>query len=314
MKLIRNLINPTIKPFAKIFGKYQINYATAFARGADADNATPYSSGMQVRKDDRIVYKGRLYQATRDISSLTTEPNSEANATALIDMGASNANKFQDELINSQTISSKSTNALIIDVDTDKNFIDRVNLLNIIGESVSIFQNEIKIKEIPLRARRAKSWLDFFTINTFLSYKKDISISLPPIKGRFLISIYPNSNGAALGHLSIGKGIDIGHCLYEPRISVLDYSRKKKDDWGNITLAKGKTATLLDIKAVVYTELVDEVKETLRDACGELVTLVADERDEGIKSLSLHGFIKEFNITVSNSQTSELNLSFEGVI
>lgn len=270
-----------------------------------------YSSGMSLRKDEKISYKGKAYQAIREISSLNSPPDNDENVTTLVDIGAINPLKFKDLAINTQT---RTSGDLELVIDMGKSIFDRINLLNIEAIGVEIYKNNELLTSTDLRTAKAKSWLEFFLASFKNSFKKDTSIALLPNNGQIKIVLKAGANGAGLGHLSIGRGIDIGECLWEPRISVLDYSRKKKDDWGNITLVKGKTATLLDIKAVVYTAMVDEVKDVLRQACGELVTIIADERDKGIKSLSVHGFIKEFGISVNNAQTSELNLSFEGVI
>lgn len=275
-----------------------------------SDNTQLWYSGIRLRANQQVSYARRIYQAVSEIR-LDKAPNDPEYAPVMLDVGASADLRFKDELVSTQT---KSRGDLRIRLNVDKGIIDRINLLNVSGSSAEIYKDERLLAKKQLRTKRAKSWSEFFTASFKGWGKSAQSIAIGQNSGELSLVIKSGWQGAALGHLSLGKGEDIGSCYLEPRVSVLDYSRKKKDDWGNISILKGKSTSLLDIKAFVPTEFVDEVKTTLQNATGELVTIVADERDRGISSLTLHGFIKEFSIVITSAQSSELSLSFEGII
>lgn len=284
---------------------------TVVSNNADAETAPNWQSGSSYTRGTRVKYQDKIYTCAVPNSS-TIPPNQNINEW--VDTGNPNPTKFQDGIINTQT--KKSSGNLEITIDIQNGFANTFAFFNVDAKAIKIYnQNNELIFDKAMTMREAVSnWWQYFYGGGF-SFKSDTWFLSPlDYKGQVKFVIEPNEKGANLGHLAIGKRISIGHTLWEPKISTLNYSKKITDEWGNTYIRQGKTAKYADIAAVVPTRSVDFVKRTLDKNSGEMTLFIGDERDNGFECLTVFGVLKEPEIVLSNSQYCEMNISLEGVI
>ena len=70
----------------------------------------------------------------------------------------------------------------------------------------------------------------------------------------------------------------------------------------------------INTAVVVDTKQIDSKDQVLMGILGELTTFIGDEKDRGIKSLILFGFIKDYSFKVTGEEKSSLNLNVEGIV
>lgn len=157
------------------------------------------------------------------------------------------------------------------------------------------------------------SWWEFFFENG-KEFKKDTIVNVPMLFGEFEVTLTPNKFGANLGHLSIGQKVFIGYTELGCEFGAIDYSKKQKNEYGDISILKGRAAKYLNTAVVVDTKQIDSKDQVLMGILGELTTFIGDEKDRGIKSLILFGFIKDYSFKVTGEEKSSLNLNVEGIV
>lgn len=280
------------------------------ANNAPAETTQAWQAGANYLPDDKRVFGDRIYVCAKANKG---EKNPTQTVDEWVDMGAINPKRFEDEYVNTQT---KSATALNLTLNIPSGFVNSFAFFNTDGRKITILdRNDAVIFEKELTVRDVVSnWWQYFFGGSF-SYRNDVwRVGDTDYGGQIKIKIEPNEKGSNLGHLVIGKKVFLGKTLWEPEVSNLDYSKKITDDWGNTKMRKGKTAKYVSAKIVLPSSQVDFVNKTLQKAAGELNLFIGDEREDGFECLSVFGAAKDASITITNSQTSELNLNIEGVI
>lgn len=266
-----------------------------------------YQSGMSLAPLQSVYYAGQIYSATKQISTLSTTPDKSEDMTL---MGSANSTAYLDDEIHTQSINSGD---LIIELDLGGNMADTLALLNISASKILIQAGESTLYDKTNIQRNISGWLDFFTA-PFSKGKKDINVNLGMQNHRIKITLTPTNSHAGLGKLIIGKSLELGALLYEARVGEIDYSRRNIDMYGKTHIRQGKSAKYLSGIIVIDTNRVDTIMSYLSEARGQFRTFIGDERDNGISALTIHGYIKDYEINIIDEQNSELVLNLDGVI
>lgn len=267
-----------------------------------------YASNMSLSPLQSVFYNGKIYSATKQISSLDTTPDKSDDMSFL---GASNSAAYLDDEIHTQSISKNEP--LVIEIDLNGKIADTLVLLNLTASEVIVEANNAVVFKKSNTSRQISGWLDFFTM-AFTQDKGDYSISLGACNAKVKITLKPTNSHAGLGKLIIGRALELGALLYEARVGEIDYSRRNIDMYGKTYIRQGKSAKYLSATIIIPTPQVDYVIATLRNARGQFRTFIGDERDAGIAALNIHGYIKDYEINIIDEQLSELNLNLDGVI
>lgn len=283
---------------------------TIVSNNAKPDTTPAWDSGKKYQPGEHAIYNGKIYACA--ISNTGKRPDISINEWSK--MGDPNPTKFQDEFVNTQTKNGQ--DALEIVLNIVGSFANSLALFNMDGRKVTVYDRHNNIiYEKALTTRDViSSWWQYFFGGSF-SFRNDIwFIGKIDYSGNVKFVIEPNEKGANLGHLVIGKKVFLGHTLWEPEISTIDYSKKITNDWGNTYFRKGKTAKYADMQVVLPTQSADFVKKTLEKAVGEPNLFIGDERDKGFESLTIFGSVKDATITLPNTEYSEMSISIEGII
>jgi hypothetical protein cfetvA_16925 len=287
----------------------KVNF-TLTQTNAPADKERKYSKGMNVAEDEIIIHNEQKYKAAKAISSMQESPDRDIKN--FTNIGAINKNAMIDSFINTQT-TKKDGSPLIFKIDTQRKRINCLSFFNIDADMLTIKKDGKQIYQDKLLKKSSVSWWEFFFENG-KEFKKDTIVNVPMLFGEFEITLTPNKFGANLGHLSIGQKVFIGHTELGCEFGAIDYSKKQKNEYGDISILKGRAAKYLNTAVVVDTKQIDSKDQVLMGILGELTTFIGDEKDRGIKSLILFGFIKDYSFKVTGEEKSSLNLNVEGIV
>ena len=287
----------------------KVNFALT-QTNAPADKERKYSKGMNVAEDETIIYNEQKYKAAKAISSMHEPPDRDIKNFTHV--GAINENAMIDSFINTQT-TKKDGAPLIFKIDTQRKRINCLSFFNIDADTLTIKKDGKQIYQDKLLKKSSVSWWEFFFENG-KEFKKDTIVNVPMLFGEFEVTLTPNKFGANLGHLSIGQKVFIGYTELGCEFGAIDYSKKQKNEYGDISILKGRAAKYLNTAVVVDTKQIDSKDQVLMGILGELTTFIGDEKDRGIKSLILFGFIKDYSFKVTGEEKSSLNLNVEGIV
>jgi hypothetical protein len=104
-------------------------------------------------------------------------------------------------------------------------------------------------------------------------------------------------------------GIEIGHCLYGTEVGIVDYSRKERDTFGNITLIERGYSDLVRYKVEVLTSQVGQIRDLLASKRAVSATYVGDST---LDVTSVTGYLNSFSLSIDDWQHSSLTLEVEG--
>ena len=135
---------------------------------------------------------------------------------------------------------------------------------------------------------------------------------LPLYVNASITVIFDNPGKAcSCGVLVAGMSRYIGSTKWSPQVSILDYSVKSKDTYGNTTLTVKSFAKLLSCDLDIETNTVDDVQRILTGY--RAVPLVWVGSDE-FESTVIFGFYRSFSIIISGPGYSDCSLEIEGLI
>jgi hypothetical protein len=106
-------------------------------------------------------------------------------------------------------------------------------------------------------------------------------------------------------------GVEIGHCLYGVDVSIVDYSRKERDTFGEITLIERGYTDLVSFPVEIATENAEQIKNYLASKRATLAQYVGDS---SMFVTRVTGYLNQFEITLDNWKTSTLTLEVEGEV
>ena len=122
-------------------------------------------------------------------------------------------------------------------------------------------------------------------------------------------SLAAGDGTVTVGTLLIGQLKGLGVTEASPTAGITDYSRKVVDDFGEVTVVPRAWAKRMAAKTLIRSNAVDLVAGRLAAVRARPCLWLGQE---GVDSLTVYGFFKDFEITVGES-VSKLSLSIEGL-
>lgn len=125
------------------------------------------------------------------------------------------------------------------------------------------------------------------------------------------VSIGGHSEVAA-GAIVFGTVFEIGQTRFGASASIIDWSRKERDDYGKWTVVEGEYARRATLSVLVPSQRFDIVYRTLASLRARLAVWVATS-SERYAPLTVLGFYKDFSVTADYVTQSLCALEIEGV-
>jgi len=273
---------------------------------------TLWTAGTYTLGQERYVGT-RLYKVI--VSSTTDNPTVGVTLTppSWQDIGAINRFKMFDQVVNTQT-----TRTGLIDVSIlPGTIINALAMFDLNGVSTTITMTD-PVEGVVFT--ETKSLQDNTIIIDWYSYffesittVSDVVFLGLPAYGNATTRIQVNAGAAtaAIGEVVIGKQRNLGVSNFGTSVSILDYSRKETDEFGNTVVETRPFSKRADFDVTVETGAVAAVQKALADIRTTPTVFIGDEdRAETI----VYGFYRGFNIVISTPSISDCSIEVEGLI
>lgn len=137
-------------------------------------------------------------------------------------------------------------------------------------------------------------------------------IDLPAYSAGILtVTISRPAGSVSLGALIVGMYANLGETKYQPKISIVDYSRKDVDVFGNYTVVKRAYSKRMNAQVEVLKAYIDIVSRLL--AQYRSTPLVWIGAGNIYTSMIIYGFYRDWEISIDNNYAGDLSLQVEGL-
>jgi hypothetical protein len=116
---------------------------------------------------------------------------------------------------------------------------------------------------------------------------------------------------ARIGEFVMGRVRQLGVSNFGTSVSIQDYSRKERDQFGNTIIVERKFTKSADFDVTVETAQVFAVQNQLAKIRATPVVFIGDEARA---STVVYGFFRQFNIVLDNPSISSCSIEVEGLI
>jgi hypothetical protein len=273
---------------------------------------TLWTAGTYTLGQERYVGT-RLYKVL--VASTTDNPTVGVTLTppSWQDIGAINRFKMFDQVVNTQT-----TRTGLIDVSIlPGTIINALAMFDLDGVSTTITMTD-PIEGVVFTETKSLQdntiiidWYSYF-FESITTVSDVVFLGLPAYGGATTrIQVDAGASTAAIGEVVIGKQRNLGVTNFGTSVSILDYSRKETDEFGNTVVETRPFSKRADFDVTVETGAVAAVQKALADIRTTPTVFIGDEdRAETI----VYGFYRGFNIVISTPSISDCSIEVEGLI
>ena len=271
---------------------------------ATAWTAGTYSTGAEV------MHEHRVWESLVD--SNTAEPGTDASKW--LDTGATNRYKMFDEFVNTQTVLAEEIDVTISTTE----IVGGLALFELDADSVQVIctdgATEVYNETFDLVDYSVPDYYEYF-FSPYLLIRDLHALDLPPYPGMDVqIKITYTGSMAKCGEVVLGQDFDAGITKWGPRIGIISFSRKIRDDFGRILLLQGRSSKRASIDLHVENGNVDYLQRKLAGIDGIACAFVGDPRDNNFQALTIYGFFRDFEITIPGPGISSCTIELEGLI
>jgi hypothetical protein len=273
---------------------------------------TLWTAGTYTLGQERYVGT-RLYKVI--VSSTTDNPTVGVTLTppSWQDIGAINRFKMFDQVVNTQT-----TRTGLIDVSIlPGTIINALAMFDLNGVSTTITMTDPVEGVVFTETKSLQDntiiidWYSYF-FESITTVSDVVFLGLPAYgSATTRIQVDAGASTAAIGEVVIGKQRNLGVTNFGTSVSILDYSRKETDEFGNTVVETRPFSKRADFDVTVETGAVAAVQKALADIRTTPTVFIGDEdRAETI----VYGFYRGFNIVISTPSISDCSIEVEGLI
>lgn len=227
-------------------------------------------------------------------------------------IGAINKYKMLDNIQGTQTIDEEPLSTFTF-FSTEP--IDSVAILNCYCEEIAFIVEKdggvIYSKIIPMvdNSMVLDWWEYFFLASGILT--EIIVTDIPFTYGAEVQLAFSPLNGfTKIGELIVGSQFFIGWTQFDISLSIIDFSKKERDEFGNTVIIEGNYFKKIDYPIVIENDSVNSVYKFLQIYRAKPILWIGEiERPETI----VYGFFRDFSIVISNPKTSTCSLQIEGI-
>lgn len=269
-------------------------------------SATPYTTGTRCI----VVADHAIYEA---LQPSTNKPPADNLGTYWVKVSATNRWLMFDDKVYTQSTAAES---LIVQVACGA--IDTLGLINIAGATVHVSMQDslgatvYQATEIIDSDALVTDWYSYF-FSPRGEIKTDLVLSdLPPCpQATIQVTISKPGGTVGIGLLLFGLSATIGTLLWGPTASIIDYSKKELDEFGNPTLVVRNYAKLLSCDLRIPTSQSGALQTKLARRRGTRCLWVGCAQ---YTSTIVYGFLRSFSIVLSGHNYTDIALEVVGMI
>jgi len=154
-------------------------------------------------------------------------------------------------------------------------------------------------------------WFKYF-FTPFSSSSDMVLTDLPAFSAATLdVTLFKMGKMVTCGMMIVGLLGDLGELQWEPQVSIIDYSRKEVDAFGNPTLTVRDYSKKLSADLLIDSSKVDAVYRLLAQFRATPLVWIGSEL---YSCMIIYGFYRGFAIVISGPVVSACSLEIEGLI
>lgn len=159
------------------------------------------------------------------------------------------------------------------------------------------------------------NWADFFfeppTIRT-----EAVIDGLQAYAGNVLrIAVRPNGiDPARIGQIVIGRAQRLGEVCEGTVVSIQDYSRKERDEWGNAVIVERPFAQRVEYDIAAPTREVRAIQRILSSVRATPAVYYDGDIDFDKYGTTVYGYYQDFGVNLQVGDVSRMSLEVEGLV
>lgn len=173
-------------------------------------------------------------------------------------------------------------------------------------------------KDVVITPNTSSSWFSYFYGGQAEQTPQDLFYILPRnLFGNILDVVISSPGTCTLGMFRFGYNTYIGTTLYEPKVGIVDYSKKTTNDYGDTTLSVGAYKKYCNIDVSLEQSDIDKVFSRLASFRGRGVVVVADNSDaeeQQLQSMLLYGFLNDWYVNHKSINHTVCTVEVTGLI
>lgn len=270
-----------------------------------------WASGTSYAVGDKVTRGNHEYEALT--ISTGQDPALVTSTTYWLDLGFSNRYKpFSGMLSDPAT----AIGNIQYTIDPQRLFTSVV-LFGAIGRSVTIeifFNSVLQYTETRelVTSPNVVNWFDYF----FLPVEGTTEVlfsDLPGYAGSTIRITLVNSGASELAQIVIGEEFSIGTLNEDSTISIQDFSRKERDEFGRVTLVERSYAQVAEYDIAVPTYASRQIQRKLADIRA-IPAVYYGGVDDDMLGTMIFGFFTNFQINLKAGEISFMTLTVEGLV
>ena len=287
----------------------EITPAMFVSSTAAVSTRTAWSAVTAYVTNNEVYYNFKDWIALAGSTNVT--PSSDP--TKWLEIGASNRYAMFDNVIGNVTTG---TSPLDVRVTPDA-VVNAVSCFEVSGNTVQVqvidpVDGIVYDETISMVDTSAIfDWYTYFFEATLL--KDDaIFLDLPAYGSADIRVVVDNdASNAVIGECVIGFQTQLGLTNFNTSVSIQDYSRKERDQFGQTRVIERRYAKLADYDVTVNTNRVAVVQKALAELRATATDYIGDaNRSETV----VFGYYRNFNIVLSTPSISDCTIEVEGLI
>lgn len=296
----------------KIIIPQPVTPSTLTASNVLENDATAWSAGTYTLGMLRL-YDHHVWEVI--VASTTDRPDlgAAANPPTWLDLGADNRYKMFDQVINTQTSRSGTIEVTI----TPGEIVNAVAMFKLSANEVTV---EVDDPVEGVVYSETKSLLDNTFVTDWYSYffeaislREDVVFDDLPSYGTADVNVVIDAGAgtAKCGEFVIGRQRNLGLSNFGTSISIIDYSIKSTDSFGNTVIVPRPYSKRAEYDVTVETNSISAVQKALADIRTTPTVFIGDgNRPETV----VYGYYKQFQIVLSTPSISSCSLEVEGLV
>lgn len=296
----------------KIIVPQAVTPSTLTSSNVAEDDAPAWSAGTYYLGDKRI-YNHRVWEVIVTSTSAQPDIGAAADPPAWLDTGADNRYKMFDRVISTQTENDDTIEVTI----TPGSIVNAVALFGVSGNSVTVVVDDPVDGVVYNETRNLQDntlvtdWYAYF-FESILAREDAIFDNLPSYGTASIdVTVDAGIGTAKCGELVIGQQRTLGVSNFGTGVSIIDYSIKSTDAFGNVVIVPRAYSKRADYDVTVETAQVSAVQKSLADIRTTPTVFIGDaNRPETV----VYGYYKQFQIVLSTPSISSCSLEVEGLV
>ena len=296
------IIKPTVITDAMLTG-------SSVAEPADGEvawsAATAYAKGA-------VVIRTTTHRQYERLVAGTTATAPEADPVNWMDIGPTSRWAMFDRKVGTETAAASLT------VTMQPGGVSGIGALELTGRELRVQMKDapggtvIYDRTVSLDGTLIESVYDWF----FADFEQLTDVVLTDMPQHYagceLTYTQTGTSGVAVGVLLVGQVIEIGRAQYGASVGIIDYSRKEKDQFGNLDVIERTYSKRSSLQVITEKAKFNKIYRTLASLrATPCIYLGADQA--GYEPMITYGFYKDFGIAVPYPNHHLLNIEIEGL-